>query len=76
MSTAAGTFQMQITGFAGLLVPQTVTVYTASPTVFRGGLTGLSGVPASTNVRVVGLLIKDPTSGKTVLLAHYVDALL
>jgi hypothetical protein len=27
------------------------------------------------NVRVVGLLIKDPTSGNTVLLAHYVDAL-
>jgi hypothetical protein len=76
MSTATGTFQMQITGFAGLLVPQTVTVYTATPTAFRGGLTGLSTVPASVNVRVVGLLIKDPTSGKTVLLAHYVDALL
>jgi len=75
MSTSSGTFQMQITGFAGLLVPQTVTVYTASPTVFRNGLTGLSSVPASTNVRVVGLLLKDPTSGKTVLLAHYVDAL-
>jgi hypothetical protein len=26
-------------------------------------------------VRVVGLLLKDPTSGNTVLLAHYVDAL-
>jgi hypothetical protein len=75
MSPANGTFQMQITGFAGLLVPQTVTVYTATPTVFRGGLTGLSAVPASVNVRVVGLLLKDPTSGKTVLLAHYVDAL-
>jgi hypothetical protein len=70
-----GTFQMQITGFAGLLVPQTVTVYTAAPTVFRNGLTGLSSVPASINVRVVGLLLKDPVSGKTVLLAHYVDAL-
>jgi len=75
MSSANGTFQMQITGFAGLLVAQTVTVYTATPTVFRGGLTGLSAVPASVNVRVVGLLLKDPTSGKTILLAHYVDAL-
>ncbi len=75
MSAANGTFQMQITGFAGLLVPQTVTVYTATPTVFRGGLIGLSAVPASINVRVVGLLLKDPTSGKTILLAHYVDAL-
>jgi hypothetical protein len=27
------------------------------------------------NVRVVGLLLKDPTSGNTILLAHYVDAL-
>jgi len=70
-----GTFQMQITGFAGLLVPQTVTVYTAGPTVFRNGMTGLSSVPASINVRVVGLLLKDPVSGKTVLLAHDVDAL-
>ena len=75
VSTANGTFQMQINGFVGLLVPQTVTVYIDSPTVFRGGLTGLGSVPASVNVRVVGLLLKDPTSGKTVLLAHYVDAL-
>jgi len=29
----------------------------------------------SGNVRVVGLLLKDPISGNTVLLAHYVDAL-
>ena len=75
VSAASGTFQMQITGFAGILVPQTVTVYTASPTEYRGGLTGLSGVTGGANVRVVGLLLKDPTSGKTVLLAHYVDAL-
>jgi hypothetical protein len=75
LSTANGTFQMQINGFAGLLVPQTVTVYTASPTKFRDGLTGLSDVTGGANVRVVGLLLKDPTSGKTVLLAHYVDAL-
>jgi hypothetical protein len=75
VNTANGTFQMQINGFAGLLVPQTVTVYTASPTEFRGGLTGLSGVTGGENVRVVGLLLKDPTSGNTVLLAHYVDEL-
>lgn len=31
VSTAAGSFQMQINGFAGLLVPQTVTVDTAKP---------------------------------------------
>jgi hypothetical protein len=75
VNTANGTFQMKIDGFAGLLVPQTVTVYTASPTEFRGGLTGLGGVTGGENVRVVGLLLKDPTSGNTVLLAHYVDEL-
>ena len=66
---------MQINGFAGLLIPQTVTVYVSSVTRFRDGLTALSSVAASTNVRVVGLLVKDPTSGNTVLLARYVDLL-
>jgi hypothetical protein len=75
VNTTNGTFQMQIKGFAGLLVPQTVTVYTARPTVFRGGLTGVGDATAGENVRVVGLLLKDPASGSTVLLAHYVDAL-
>jgi Domain of unknown function (DUF4382) len=68
-----GTFQMTINGFAGLLVPQTVTVYTGVRTDFRDGLTGVGDV--SGNVRVVGLLLKAPGSGNTVLLAHYVDAL-
>jgi hypothetical protein len=71
--TTNGTFQMQINGFAGVLVPQTVTVYTGAKTDFRDGLTGVSDVTG--NVRVVGLLLKDPTSGNTILLAHYVDAL-
>jgi hypothetical protein len=75
VNTANGTFQMQINGFAGLLVPQTVTVYTTSKTDFRNALSGLSGVTGGANVRVVGLLLKDPTSGQTVLLARYVDAL-
>jgi hypothetical protein len=69
------TFQMQVNGFAGTLIPQAVTVYIAGPTVFRDGLTGMSGVQGGANVRVVGLLLKDPVSGQTVLLARYVDAL-
>jgi hypothetical protein len=68
-----GTFQIKINGFAGLLVPQTVTVYTGVRTDFRDGLTGVGDV--SGNVRVVGLLLKAPGAGNTVLLAHYVDAL-
>jgi hypothetical protein len=68
-------FQMTINGFAGILVPQTVTVYVTNETEFRDGLTALSDVAASTNIRVVGLLLKDPTTGETVLVGHYVDAL-
>jgi hypothetical protein len=75
LNPAANTFQMQVNGFAGLLIPQTVTVYVSGPTAFRSGLTAFSSVTASTNVRVVGLLVKDPVSGQTVLLARYVDAL-
>ena len=75
VNTANGTFQIQVNGFAGLLVPQTVTVYTAGKTEFRDGFSGLSGLSGGDNVRVVGLLLKDPTSGNTVLLAHYVDEL-
>ncbi len=70
-----GTFQMQINGFAGLLVPQTVTVYTADKTGFRDGLNGVGDLTNGQNVRVVGLLIKNPLDGSTVLLAHYVDDL-
>jgi hypothetical protein len=73
INTSAGTFQMKINGFAGLLVPQTVTVYTSGITKFRNGFTALSGVIG--NVRVVGLLVKDPVSGNTVLIARYVDVL-
>jgi hypothetical protein len=75
VNTSAGTFQMQVNGFAGVLIPETVTVYVGTGTSFRDGLTGLSSVTSGASVRVVGLLIKDPTSGNAVILAHYVDAL-
>lgn len=75
VDTTHGTFQVQINGFAGLLVPQTVTVYTGIRTDFRNGLSGLGGLTGGENVRVVGLLIKSPIDGSTVLVAHYVDEL-
>jgi hypothetical protein len=52
-----------------------VTVFITDNCEFRDGFTQLSDVPAATSVRVVGLLIKDPTSGNTVLIGHYVDDL-
>jgi hypothetical protein len=73
VNSGNGTFQMNVTGFAGLLIPQTVTVYTSSVTTFRDGFSGLGDVDGATNIRVVGLLIKDPTSGDSVILARYVD---
>lgn len=76
INSGAGTFQMNITGFAGLLVPgQPVTVYVGSGTAFRDGLGNLADVSSVTNIRVAGLLIKDPASGKSVILARYVDNL-
>lgn len=42
-------------------------------TAFRLGFSTLSDVNASDNVRVVGLLLKNPANGQLVLLAHYVD---
>lgn len=74
VNTGGDTFQMNINGFAGLLVPgQPVTVYVGAGTRYRDGFTQLSDVSTATNIRVVGLLIKDPTSGNSVILARYVD---
>jgi hypothetical protein len=73
-SISNGTFQMNIAGFAGLLVPnQPVTVYTGPGTRFRLGLNTIADVNSAVKIRVVGLLIKDPTSGNSVLLARYID---
>jgi len=75
VNAGSDTFQMQINGFAGILVPQTVTVYVVGKTDFRNGLSGLTDVDSGANVRVVGLLLRAPAIGQTVLIAHYVDAL-
>lgn len=75
VNTGNGSFQMTVNGFAGLLIPQTVTVYTATGTSWRMGFSNIGDVAGSTNVRVVGLLLEDPTSGDTILLARYVDNL-
>lgn len=73
-SVTGDTFQMNVNGFAGLLIPgQPVTVYTGPGTKFRSGFTSIGDVSSATDIRVVGLLIKDPTSGDSVILARYVD---
>jgi hypothetical protein len=67
------TFQMKVNGVAGVLIPQTVTVYITNNTQFRDGWSTFADLTDGANVRVVGLLLKDPTSGNTVLVGHYVD---
>ncbi len=66
-------FQIQVKGFAGVLIPQTVTVYLTGDSVFRNGWSGMSDITDGASVRVVGLLLKDPSSGQAILVGHYVD---
>ncbi|HET6170649.1 MAG TPA: DUF4382 domain-containing protein [Terracidiphilus sp.] len=66
-------FQMQVNGFAGILLPETVTVYITNKTAFRDGWSTFADVTDSAKVRVVGLLLKDPVSGNAVIVGHYVD---
>lgn len=73
----ANTFQFNSNGLAGALFNGPITVYCTPFTVFKGGLTGLSGLTGNVaiNVRVVGLVLKDPISGQPVFVAHSVEQL-
>ena len=72
-NAGSDTFQMQVNGFAGVLIPQTVTVYITNKTEFRDGWSTFADLTDSAKVRVVGLLLKDPVSGNAVIVGHYVD---
>ena len=71
----ASTFQFNSNGLAGVLFNGPVTVYCTPFTVFKGGLTGLGSITgtAAMNLRVVGLVLKDPISGQPVFVAHSVE---
>jgi hypothetical protein len=68
-------FQMKVDGFAGVLIPETVTVYLGDASDFRYGMGAFSDLLDGADIRVVGLLLKNPTSGQVVLLARHVDGL-
>ena len=72
-STATGSFQMQINGFAGVLIPQPVTVYLGAKSDFRYGMGKFGDLADGSKIRVVGLLLKNPTTGQVVLLGRHVD---
>ena len=74
-SASNGTFQMKVNGFAGVLIPETITVYLGDHCDFRYGFGAFSDLADGTNLRVVGLLLKNPTTGQVVLLARHVDGL-
>ena len=74
-NTGNGTFQMKIDGFAGVLVPQNVTVYLGAASDFRYGMGKFGDLTDSAHIRVVGLLLKNPTNGQLVLLARHVDGI-
>jgi Domain of unknown function (DUF4382) len=75
--TGASTFKFNSNGLAGVLFNGPVTVYCTPFTVFKGGLTSLGSIRGTTalNLRVVGLVLKDPISGQPVFVAHSVEQL-
>ena len=68
-----GTFQMQVSGFAGQLIPETITVYLGGNCDFRYGLGAFSDLTDGASIRVVGLLLKNPSNGNVVLWARHID---
>ena len=64
---------MTVNGFAGVLIPSTVTVYLGPACDFRYGLGAFSDLTDGANIRVVGLLLKNSTNGQLVLLARHID---
>lgn len=72
-NSSQGTFQMKVNGFAGVLIPETVTVYLGTGCDFRFGLGKFSDLTDGEKIRIVGLLMKNPANGQVVLLARHVD---
>jgi Domain of unknown function (DUF4382) len=76
--TGTNTFQFNSNGLAGVFFNGPITVYCTPFTNFKGGLTGLASLTgtAALNLRVVGLVVKDPISGQPVFVAHSVEQLM
>ncbi len=76
-NTGAGTFQFNSNGVAGVLFNGPITVYCTPFTKFKGGLTGLGSITGTTalDLRVVGMVLRDPISGQPVFVAHSVEQL-
>lgn len=75
--TSAGTFAFNSNGLAGVLFSGPVTVQVTPFTKYLGGLNGLNGLTGTTalNLRVVGLVLKNPVNGRPIFIAHSVEEL-
>lgn len=76
-NTAAGTFEFNSNGLAGVLFSGPVTVQVTPFTRYLGGLTGLSDLTGTTalHLRVVGLVFKNPNNGQPIILGRSVEKL-
>src|SRR5271156_2914045 len=76
-NTGNGTFQFNSNGLAGVLFNGPITVYTTPVTQYLGGLNGLSGLSGGSAIplRVVGLILKNPSTGQPVFVARSVEEL-
>jgi hypothetical protein len=76
-NTANGTFTFNSDGLAGVLFNGPITVYTTSVTQYLGGLSGLSDLSGGSgfSIRVVGLVLKNPTTQQPVFVARSVEEL-
>lgn len=70
-NSGQGTFQMNVTGFAGEVIPSPITVYLGTGCDFRYGFGAFNDVTDNAQIRVVGLLLKY--NGQTVLVARHID---
>jgi len=66
-----GFFKMNVTGFAGQVIPSPILVYLGSGCDFRYGFGAFNDVTDNTQIRVVGILLK--LNGQDVLVARHID---
>ena len=74
-NTGNGSFSFNSDGLAGVLFHGPITVYTTPITQYLGGLSGLSDLSGSSaiSIRVVGLVLKNPTTQQPVFVARSVE---
>lgn len=75
VNTATGTFQLNAAGIRGVLFSGPVKVYVTNLTAFRYGFSGMTDLQTagSSSVRVVGFVLKDPTTGAPIILGRFID---